>query len=141
MKTAQPDGRITQTAEMVVDALRSMAEKLRLSQASPTLQPESDPPDQSSSGAASSSTVQGVCIESGAEPRAGDEFTPDQLPLASSGAVPYSAPEGISTADSTSALPTRSTATSLTSPDEPSYPSRPLSSSSERAERDPTTLV
>ena len=49
VETAQPDRRITETAEMVVDALRSMAEKPRPSQASPTPQPELDPPDQSSS--------------------------------------------------------------------------------------------
>jgi hypothetical protein len=137
VRTAGPEGRIVETAEMVVSALRSVAETLGLpvSTPQPGLEPHIELP--------SASTAPGVGVEPEPEMRAGGgEVTPDQLPLASSGAVSCSAIEGVAmTADSAIAPPTGSnTGTSSTSPNE-SYPLHSLTSLSGPAARDPATFV
>ena len=138
----QPEGGTKETAKIVVDALRPVAQKLGLRI---SIQPEVEPPNQSSSGTASSSTAtQGIGVEPQPEPRSGEEATPDRLPLplVFSETVSSSALEGVATANSAFAPPTGSTTeTSPTSLSESSYPSHSLASSSEPAERDPATLV
>ncbi|KAF8486401.1 hypothetical protein DFH94DRAFT_713162, partial [Russula ochroleuca] len=148
METERRKGHIIEIAEMVVKALRPVAQKLGLLTSTPQPEPEPEPPNQlplASSGAACSSTAQGVGVdpEQEQEPRAGDdEVTPDQLPLTSSGAVLSLVMEAVTmAANSTSALPTGTAiSASPTSPNESSYPSH-STSSSERAGRDPATLV
>jgi hypothetical protein len=103
--TARAEGRILETAEMVVEALRPVAQRLGLLASTP--QPDPEPPN--------------------------------QLPLASSGAVSFFATEGVTMiADSTSASTGLTTGASLTPPNESSYPSH---SSTSRGARNPAALV
>jgi hypothetical protein len=144
VQTAGPEGRIMETAEMVVDALRPVAEKLRLPVSTPQLglEPSNELP-LAPSGAASSSSVQGVSVHEPDLRASDDEVTPDRLPLAPPEAASRSAMEGATvTNDSSSAPPTGYTSGSPpTFPNESSYPSHSLTSSSERAASDPATLV
>jgi hypothetical protein len=145
VRTEGPEGRIMETAEMVVGALRPVAEKLGLPVSTPRLGPET-PNDlhSAASGAASSSTTQGAGVESEPERRAGDdEVTPGGLPLAPSEAAPSSAIEGVTVTNGSASAPQTGSppGTSPTSPNESSHPSPSLTSSSERRARDPATLV
>ena len=145
METERSKGHIIEIAEMVVEALRPVAQQL--GQLASTPLPEPEPPNQlplASSGVASSSTAQSVGVDPEQELRAGDDgVTPERLPSTSSGAVPSSEIEGVLvTADIESAPPTGSaTGSSPTSPNESSYPSHSLTPSSEHTGRDPATLV
>ena len=105
METERSKGHIIEIAEMVVEALRPVAQQL--GQLASTPQPEPDPPNElplESSTATSSSTAQGVGVDPEQELRAeNDEVTPNQLPLASPGADSSLSMEGVTTAaDSTS---------------------------------------
>ena len=144
METERSKGHIIEIAEMVVEALRPVAQQLE--QPASTPQPDPEPPNElplASSGVASSSSAQGVGVDPVQELRAGnDEVTPNQLPLAFPGADFSLAMEDVNmAADNTSALPTGTTTTSVSpmTPNESSYPSH--SASSEHTGRDPTTLV
>jgi hypothetical protein len=64
VETAGPEGRIVETAKMVVDALRMVAGELALPASTPQVEPESlNEPPLTSSEASSSSTAQGVGVE------------------------------------------------------------------------------
>ena len=132
-----PEGGTKETAKIVVDALRPVAQKLGLRVSTP--EPEPEPHNQSSSGAASSSTAaQGMGVEPERpepEPRSGEEVTP-------AGAVSSSALEGVTTANGAFSPQSRSTTdASPTSLNKSSYPSHSLASSPGHTERDPATLV
>jgi hypothetical protein len=143
--TERRKGRIVEIAKMVVEALRPVAQKLGMLPSTPEPEPHtSNQLPLGSSGAASSSTAQGIGVAPEPQLRVGDdEVAPDGLPSTSSGAVPSFAIEGVPvTADVVSAPPTGSaTGSSPASPNESSYPSHSSSSSSEHAGRDPAALV
>ncbi|KAF8486399.1 hypothetical protein DFH94DRAFT_713146 [Russula ochroleuca] len=100
METERRKGHIIEIAEMVVEALRPVAQQLGLLASTP--EPEPEPPNQlpmASSGAVSSSTAQGAGVDPEQELRAGDNgVTPDQLPLTSSGSASSLAMEGVTMA-------------------------------------------
>jgi hypothetical protein len=144
VNTAGPEGRVVETAEMVVGALRPVADELGPPVSTP--QPGLDPPKQpmETLGAASSSTAQGVAVEPEPGLREGEgEVTAGRLPSAFSRTVFFSAIGSVTTTSDSAHVPPSgsTTATSPMSPKELLYLSHPLTSSSERAAGDPATLV
>jgi hypothetical protein len=140
VETALSEGRGVETTKMIVDTLRPIAERLGLrAGATSTPQPGPEPPNQlplPSSGLASSSTIHGITVEPKPELHSGNEVTPTARAISSS------AVEGIpGNSDDASVPPTGLMTDALsTSPNDSSQPSHSLSSS-ERAARDPATLV
>ena len=86
VKTKHAEGHVMETAKMVVDTLRPVAETLERTGQTPQCELERhNELDLASSGAASSSTAPDVGVEPEQELRAdNDEATPDWLPLTSS---------------------------------------------------------
>ena len=144
VRTAHSEGRGVETTKMIVDVLRPIAEKLGLragSASESTSQPGPEPPNQlpfPSSGLASPPTAHDITVDSSPELHSGNAevtLTPRAI---SSSAVP-GIPENV---DDAPVPPTGSTTGALsTPPNDSSQPSHSVSSSSERAAKDPATLV